>query len=262
MDDVSNDMIYPELYQFNPRAEWGPSDFDATHAFKLWGSWSPQFFRSAHNEWESKALGGWTFSGIWNVHSGFPWTPVYNVQVANSTGNSCSLIYPGSGYCTVLPAAYLGGAGTDHSNATLESGPTPSNLLALNDNFSKGAASYFVPPTLSASGIPPTPGIERNSFRGPHYSSVDFTIAKAFGLPKMPVLGENGQVEFRTNFYNIFNQVNLTPFPNQSIGTIQLDSVGVQTNPTAANFLQNPTFGQAQNGLAGRVIEMQARFSF
>jgi len=34
--------------------------------------------------------------------------------------NTCSLIYPGSGFCTVRPAAYLGGAGTNYSNSTFE----------------------------------------------------------------------------------------------------------------------------------------------
>jgi hypothetical protein len=75
---------------------------------------------------------------------------------------------------TVRPAAYLGGAGTDYSNSTFKK-PL--------GNFPNGPTAYFTPPTLSITGIPPAPGVARNSFRGPRYSSVDFTIAKAFGLP-------------------------------------------------------------------------------
>jgi len=185
-----------------------------------------------------------------------PLDPVYNVQIINSPGgNACSLIYPGSGLCQVRPAAYLGGRGTDYSNSTFE------KLLG---NFPNGPASYFTPPSLSTNGIPPAPGMGRNTFRGPRYSSVDFTISKAFGLPHMRVLGENAKLEFRANFYNVFNQLSFAALQNpQAIGTIQVDALtGLQTNPTKTNALQSTQFSQAQNGLAGRVVELQARFSF
>jgi hypothetical protein len=250
MDDGSFDYNIGD-YPFNRQLEYGPSDYDVTHNFKLWGLWSPRIFRGS-NAWMEKVVGGWTLSGIWNAHSGFPWTPEYNVQIINSPGgNSCSLIYPGSGFCTVRPAAYLGGAGSNYSNSTFEK-PL--------GNFPNGPASYFTPPVLSTSGIPPAPGIDRNTFRGPRYSSVDFTLGKAFGFPHLPVLGENAKLDIRANFYNIFNQVNFAPLPNQTIGTIQVNALtGVQTNPAPG---ATTTFGQVQNGLAGRVIEVQARFSF
>jgi len=89
--------------------------------------------------------------------------------------------------------------------------------------------------------IPQAPGIGRNSFRGPGYFDIDATLGKSFGIPKLPVLGEKANVEFRANFYNLFNQLNLT---------------NIQTD------IQNSHFGQAQNALGARVIEMQARFSF
>ena len=89
--------------------------------------------------------------------------------------------------------------------------------------------------------IPQAPGIARNSFRGPGYFDIDATISKSFGLPSMKILGENAKFEFRANFYNLFNKLNLT---------------NIQTN------IQDPHFGEAQNGLGARTIELQARFSF
>jgi hypothetical protein len=250
MDDGSFDYNIGD-YPFDRRLEYGPSDYDVTNNFKLWGLWSPRIFRGS-NGWMEKVAGGWTVSGIWVAHSGFPWTPEYNVQIINSPGgNTCSLIYPGSGFCTVRPGAYLGGAGSNYSNSTFEKSL---------GNFPNGPATYFTPPALTTSGIPAAPGIDRNTFRGPRYSSVDFTLAKAFGFPRLPVLGENSKLEIRANFYNLFNQVNFAALPNQTIGTIQVNALtGVQTNPTASGTTR---FGQVQNGLAGRVIELQARFSF
>jgi hypothetical protein len=251
MDDGSNDYYIGD-YEFRHQADWGPADYDVTNNIKLWAVWSPKIFGKSDN-WMEKVIGGWTFAPIWYWHSGFPWTPQYNVQVT-SDSNTCSLIYSGSGYCTVRPAAYLGGAGTSYTNGSLE---------RPNGNFLGGAAQYFLPPTLSATGIPPYPGVHRNSFRGPRYNSWDFTAGKAFGLPNTRVFGENAKLEIEANFYNLFNQINLTPFPAQTIGNIMLNAAGVQTNPTAGpTGTDFQTFDQAQNGLAGRVVELQARFSF
>ncbi|MFZ3330696.1 MAG: TonB-dependent receptor [Candidatus Acidiferrales bacterium] len=244
MDDASTNYYFDQ-YPFNAKSAYGPSDYDARHNFKLWGLWTPQIFPNRQS-WEEKVLGGWLFSGMWNVHSGFPWTPVYNVVVSGDP-NTCSLIFENSGYCTVRPAAYLGGAGTNYSNSTFKK-PL--------GNFPNGPTAYFTPPTLTTTGIPPVPGVARNSFRGPRYSAVDFTFGKGFGLPSAKVIGENARLEIRANFYNLFNQVNLGSLnPTQTIGNIILTSTG-QT------VTGNSTFDQAQYALAGRVIEAQARFSF
>jgi len=158
-------------------------------------------------------------------------------------------VYVNSGYCTVRPAAFLGGAGSDFSNAGFE----PSS-----SNFRNASLSYFAPPDLTAGGVPPSPGVARNSFRGPRYSSIDATLGKAFGLPRMRVLGENARIDLRANFYNLFNQLNLTPLANQNIGTIVVNpTTGTQTVTSP-----NGTFGVATNALGGRIIEAQIRFSF
>ena len=248
MDEASNNYYFDQ-YPFNAASAYGPSDFDVRHAFKLWGIWSPSFFSEG---WKHKVIDGWTMSGIWNLHSGFPWTPFYNVQVTGDA-NTCSLVFENSGYCNARPAAYLGGAGTNYGNHIFK------EMLG---NFPNGPDTYFAPPALSATGVPPPPGVGRNSFRGPRYSSVDFTLSKGFGLPNMKFFGENANLEIRANFYNLFNQLNIQPLGSQNIGTIQILPDGTQVNPTAANGLASTTFGQGSNGLAGRVVEAQARFSF
>jgi hypothetical protein len=257
LDNASHDYA-TGTYPFSLRSEWGLSDYDVQHNLKLWGVWTPRIFRNTGG-WKEKVVGGWTVSGILNAHTGFPWTPVFNVVGAN--GTPCGVIFANSQYCTVRPAAYLGGAGSDYSNDALK---------RPGGNFPNGPLAYFVPPTIPASGIPASPGVARNSFWGPRYSSVDFTLGKSFGLPAMRVLGENAKIDIRANFYNIFNQTNLTPNLTQSgtlsanqssqsvvtLGTITVNPNGTQT------VSANPSFGQAQSALAGRVVELQARFSF
>ena len=245
MDDASFDYYFDQ-YPFAAKHGWSPSDYDITDNFKLWGSWSPVIF--SNGNWMEKVVGGWTLSGIWNAHSGFPWTPVFGVQVpVAGTGNLCSLVVPNSGYCTVRPDRFTGGAGHNFTNSQFEQ---------KTGNFPGGPGLYFTPPTLTQTGIPPVPAVHRNSFRGPRYSDVDFTIAKSFGLPNMRLLGENAGLQLRADFYNLFNQGNFAPLGNQTVGNVTVPASGPQT------VSYNSTFGQAQNGLAGRVIELQARFSF
>jgi hypothetical protein len=66
-------------------------------------------------------------------------------------------------------------------------------------------------------------------------------------LPTLPILGEDAGLEFRANMFNAFNTLNLIP-------------IGFATsNDDLSNAF---SFGRSPGGLAGRVIEFQARFSF
>jgi hypothetical protein len=94
----------------------------------------------------------------------------------------------------------------------------------------------------------------RNIFTGPGYTSVDMTFGKDFMLPKVAFFGEGSKLAIRANFFNIFNLFNLTPLiPATSSTDI------INNGPATTNAGQ---FGRSSDGLAGRVIEFQARLSF
>ncbi len=238
IDEGSNDY-YTDQYPFAASFARGPSDYDTTHNFKLWGLWQPNIFRGSHSALE-KVVGGWQISGIMNWHSGFPWNVLYS-------NTSCNIIYIGSGFCDLRPGAYFGGAGQNFSNDT---------FMRPTGNFPNGALTYFAVPAFTqgpafpATGpIPPPPGVGRNSFRGPRYFDIDMTLGKTFGLPKMRVLGEGANINIRANFFNIFNKLNLSP-------------TSISNRISFDGTTSNPNFGQAQGALGARVIELQARFSF
>jgi hypothetical protein len=128
----------------------------------------------------------------------------------------------------IRPTGYFGGALDDTSNDA---------FLRPGGNFPGGGTRYF--PTT-----PGLPGIGRNSFRGPRYFSVDMSVVKKTGLPGF--LGEDANLELRANFFNVFNQLNLQPIRFFDDGSI----------------ITNPNFGRSTRGLAGRVVEFQARFRF
>ena len=259
--DHGSQDYYSDPYPFALSASNGPCDYDVHHLFKAYGVWSPRIFRST-DDWREKVLGGWQFSGIYTFHTGFPWTAFlerHPIPVTRVTGDKCSLIYQNSNFCEAEFAGYLGHAGTSSSNSTFESNFGNFPQLA-NANAVDGTNAYFTMPTFAANGMPSAPGVQRNSFRGPRYQDFDFTLGKDFGLPAMKVLGEGAKISFRTNFYNLFNTLNLAP-----IGNPQNAASSVTVDPTTnliTSFTPNPSFGRASNILAGRVIEMQARFSF
>ncbi|MCI0622463.1 MAG: TonB-dependent receptor [Acidobacteria bacterium] len=228
--DQGSQDYFADWYPFDIEFSNGPADFDVTHDFKMWGVWTPTIFKGSHS-WLEKVAGGWSLSGILNHHSGFPWTPQY----CNTGGN---VVFPNSGYRCLRPASYSGGAGSDFSNSTFR---------RPNGNFPNGALAYLTVPTWPATGVPPAPGVGRNVFRGPRYLGFDATLAKSFGLPNMKILGENARFNIQANVFNVFNKLNLT---------------GINTSISNDGRTSNPLFGQAQRAFAGRIIELQARFSF
>jgi hypothetical protein len=167
-------------------------------------------------------LGGYQINAIFTAHSGFPWTPVTGQSVSTPGGPSLS---------PTRPVAYLGGDGQDYSNST---------FLSPNGNFPGGGTKYF---DISRSG---PPGVGRNSLRGPGYMDTDFSFIKQIRFGRIRGLGENTVLDLRANMFNAFNKLNLAPFNFGDSNT----------------HVEDPNFGRAITGLAGRVVELQGRFSF
>ena len=74
-------------------------------------------------------------------------------------------------------------------------------------------------------------------------------------------LGESASLELRANFFNVFNKLNLTPFAFGS-DAVTLGFFDTQGPAQPGVLNNNPRFGRATSGLAGRVVELQARFRF
>ena len=248
----SEDPYYP----LNAAYSYGPSDFNIGKSFKAFGLWQPVIFHG-NSRWLEKIVGDWSLSGIFQFHTGFPYSPNYGI------GNS--LYCSQCGYYNTRPY-YNGTGGTDHSNkafinATNFAGITTS-ANPVSGNVNGGTTTvqysnkYFSTPNLANAmqmktasfttgnvALPPVPGLGRNAFVGPRYRGFDASLAKGFGLPKLPILGENAKFEIRADAFNLFN-------------VLSLDPGSVSSNVDASNF------GQDTQALGGRTITIQGRFSF
>lgn len=239
--DTGSGPYFEQVFPIDPKLGYGPSDYDVNKAFKIYGSYSPTFFHGS-NAFVKKTLDGWTISGIFNVHTGFPWTPM---AFFGGSGNMyCGICF---GY-DHLPAVALGGGGDSTSNSAFQYGL----------NYPGGGTPYFAQPnpgTLYPGGGTGTGGsdpqvVGRNSLRGPNYRSLDATLVKAFGLPNMKILGENSKIEFRVDAFNLFNNLNL-------LGGSQSVESGHIVNDINAN-----NFGQSTGSYPGRVVTLGLRFDF
>ena len=210
--------------------EYGPSDYDSRHRFVASGLWTIPIF--PHDKGFLHAIfGGWQLGGILTAYSGFPWTPITGQQQSIAAVSSAATIRP------VRPIIYYNNADANtNSNSCFQNG---CEFGGTNQTVPIVGTNYFnISPALTG-----PPGIGRNSFRGPGYFSTDATLSKTFGLP---FIHEGAGLELRGMAFNVFNQLNLVPFPFGG----------------ADNYVESPNFGRPTGALAGRVIELQARFTF
>jgi hypothetical protein len=229
IDTASYEVGYQQTDPSNQLINRGNSDFDVRNNFVGYVLWEIPGFRGRH-DFLGSALGGWTVSGIMSKHSGFP----YSALIGN-----CNRAQDrnGDSYCPDLPFSYTGGVIANPSKQDWINGVFPNPAVSF-----PGAA--IMPPPVGTLG----PGCRcRNIFTGPGYTSADLTFGKDFALPRVAFLGEGSKLAIRANFFNAFNTLNLTP----------LIPATAPTDITNAG-----QFGRSSDGLAGRVIEFQARLSF
>ena len=181
--DIDSAPYSEQLYPYDLNLNYGRSDYNVTNSFKTFGMWQPVFFHGS-NGWLEKIAGGWSLSGIWNWHSGFPWTPFVSVQtpLEASTADSAA-----TGNCSLRHtwAARAAAPATKPSRAMLAqtirtAGPhfaqTPQCSVTITTNC---YTDYHG--ATSGTALPPDPGVARNSLNLPGYKDVDLTLTKGFG---------------------------------------------------------------------------------
>lgn len=224
-----------QTYPIDQSQEYGRSDFDTRHNFNFSAVWDIPFY-SHQNSWKAKILGGWQVSTIVTYNTGYPWTPRTGSCLQGATVSS-------GNFCDPRPPAFFGGQRAGNSDEDfLNGGPFPGSFIGGNCGVSPGCnntfRTYF---PFNANPLDFPPGVGRNSFFGPKYFSTDLSIGKRFGL-----WGEGTGLDLKVNFFNVFNQLNFAPFSANSNST----------------HVDRAQFGIPTSGLAGRVGELQARFSF
>ena len=175
---------------WNPDAEKGPSTFDATHSFTLSVI---QVLPLDHVSF-LRPLGrtltrGWQFLNITTLTSGSPFTVYSGVQ---QTG--------------------VGAGGADRPDLVEQPHFSTSGAVR-EDYFGRGAdnESFFSIPINVPGGTGPNHGrfgtLGRSTFRGPGFQQYDVALIKDTPFGRRGN-SELGTIEFRAEFFNVFNLVN------------------------------------------------------
>ena len=175
---------------WNQSVEKGPSTFDTKHVFAVSVIQLLPFERVSFLQPLNKTITtGWQFLNITTVTSGPPFTVYSGIQ---QTG--------------------AGSGGTDRPD--LAEMPSFSTSRAKREDYfgrDKNNASFFTIPINIPGGTGPNSGefgtLGRNTFRGPGYFNFDMALIKDTPLGHRGN-GELGTLEFRAEFFNIFNRVN------------------------------------------------------
>jgi Carboxypeptidase regulatory-like domain len=190
---------------FDTPAERGPSSFDVTHAFTLSAAQDLHLEHVGVQSDRTQLLSkGWELLSISTLTSGSPFTVYSGIQ---QTG--------------------AGTIGADRPDqiGTPDLSTAGGSTRPRDDYFGLGAnnASFFSIPIGLAGGTGPNSGrfgtLGRNTFRGPAYYDFDFALIKTTPIGRRESGLERADLQFRGEFFNLFNIVNMGQPANIIKGT-------------------------------------------
>jgi hypothetical protein len=179
---------------FNPKLNYGNSDFDIRHRFNLSATWQLPWLKTANNAFVRQAFGGWGLGAVLNIRSGSPFT-IYDCTNSNDTG--CPLWSPVLGTPTTGSATAVG-QNLYNYIALPNTGGTVDNV-GVSSGFPTCTGLFHVGCTYTTGGQPYP---DRNQYWGPANWNSDMNFYKTFKLT------ERFSLQFRGEFYNIFNHHN------------------------------------------------------
>ena len=180
---------------FNTHLEKGPSNFDVAHAFTLSAGQDLHLQDVSFLSPVSKTItAGWELLSISTITSGSPFTVYSGIQQT--------------------------GAGTDGTDrpdqiATPHLSTAHSSSRPRDDYFGRGTAngSFFSIPIGIPGGTGPNVGVfgtlGRNTFFGPAYYDFDYALLKSTPFGHRASGVERAALQFRAEFFNLFNIVNM-----------------------------------------------------
>jgi hypothetical protein len=180
------------MNRFNLPTDWGPSALNITSQASISGAYELPFGRSAHGL-EEKLMRGWQINTITALQTGFPFTPVIGTNQSGD-GNTRNPDRPS------LNPAFTG----------------PVILGTQGEWFNPKA---FILPQAGTWG-----NLGRGVYTGPGLEEVDVSLFKNTAI------SERANLQFRAEFFNVMNHVNLgTPNATVFSGSAYNASAGLIT---------------------------------
>jgi hypothetical protein len=230
--------------QLDPKANRGVSDFDRTHRLVVSYLWDlPRAGFGVQSKAGKLLTSNWQIAGIITAMSGQPF------DIVDSAAGS---LYFGSNLVANAIARPSWAAGATRDTA----------LSNVPPGYFFNPLAFVRPVVQTGQPIPSSHGtavagaqgtdignVGRNVLRGPGQINIDFSVIKRF------VLSETKSVEFRAEFFNLLNHVNLSnPISNLNAASI---------NPSTGQIIDPGDFGRiSSTNNNPRLIQFALKFNF
>src|SRR5215216_2289782 len=205
----------------NPKADRGNCDQDIRHRNVLSYIYELPFYKDQHG-FTGKVLGGWQMSGVTVLQTGTPF------NITEPTDRSLTGAGSDRPDFTGTNVVFNDPRNTDTANGGPNrafNGTGGGTATAATNPFFRRIGSG----TSVAAGAGRFGSLGRNVFHGPGDIIFDFTMMKRTRI------GENKIVEFRSEFFNIFNHANFGN-PNGNIGSVNFGRVTTTRDPRLIQF--------------------------
>jgi hypothetical protein len=202
LDDESPNGSNGRTDPFDRRLDYGNSNDDVPNVFNFTSAW--QIPALPVHGLTGKLINGWQVSNIISWRSGFPYS------IFSNADNSLSGV---------------GSDRTDYIGGQASLDPDRSHGQLIQEYFNTAA---FVP---NATGTFGNSG--KNILRGPRYFNMDMAVLKNF------MITERTSVQFRSEFFNLFNNVNFA-IPNNYFGTTGFGQITSVLNGGQPGFPGGP----------------------
>jgi outer membrane receptor protein involved in Fe transport len=226
--DANNNNNLGLLDPFNPRLDKGDADFDVRHRFVSSFVWQIPY-GNGYKGWLGQLLGGWSLTGIYQAHTGAPFT-IFDCTDSQFVTNCMRAVQTGA-----QPQSGSGSPAPDLS--------TPGQFRYL--PVTGLSAGVFINPITGNSEFGPFPSnmTARNAFRAPGFWNLDGGVYKTFRIT------ETKSLQFRGEFFNVFNHSNLYV-------------VGNQTDISATDFIPAARGLRADGTQDRRNVQLALKFIF
>jgi hypothetical protein len=233
--------------QLDNRAHRGLSDFDRTHRLVvsfLWDLPGASFATKSKTGW--LLIAGWQVAGVVTAMSGLP--------IDITDGGAGSFYGLNNGNNPLARPNWAPGATLSTASSNAPAGYFFNPFAFVRPVVTAGRVIPSSNGMARADGLGTDIGnVGRNVLRGPRQSNFDFSIIKRFRI------AEQKNLEFRAEFFNLFNHVNFdNPISNLNVITSSggsLDNTGRIINPgdfgRIVSTSNNP-----------RLIQLALRFNF
>jgi hypothetical protein len=252
-----------EVPAYAPNLLRASSDQDVRHRITFSGGWDLPI----DNMWSSgpkRLTQGWSLFPIVTWRTGFPFDFFARLPGRFDPGSEGP---SGAGDAFDVYANVVGSTATLDPRKSQDFGQGPGNYYVNPNSFSSAQCGDGNNPILTCV---PGPGIfpansqvvadpslatygtlARNGLRGPGYVNFDLAFSKTTAL-----IGERVKLEFRAEFFNIFNHANFL-----SPGVVN-EGDGVTFNAATGNNINSSQFGQITSTYDPRIIQLALRLSF